>query len=166
MSLREIIVPLKSLLIDEKFLPAALAMVLKAKKSIYISTFKAEITIKPRGKKLMAFFLALALKAREGVDVQLLINKPANGKYIPISNNYAINWLQNNKIQVRCLPEKRICHSKIILVDKEIAILGSHNLSVRSCHNNFEVSFTLCHAPQIHELTDVFERIWENSQRA
>ena len=158
--------PLRNILVDEKFLPAALALVLSAKKSIYITTFKAELTTKPRGRKLMAFFWTLARKVREGVDVQLIINKPANGKHIPISNDYAINWLQSSGIKVRCLPGERICHSKIIIVDKEIAILGSHNLSVKSCHNNFEISVHICFAHQIHELTSTFERVWENSQKA
>ena len=157
--------PLRDILIDEKFLPAAIDLILKAKKSIYITTFKAEFTTKPRGRKLMAFFWTLARKVREGVDVQLITNKPANGKHIPISNGYAIDWLGSNGIKVKCLPDERICHSKILIVDKEIAIIGSHNLSIKSCHNNFEISFTIYFAPQIQELANIFERTWENSQK-
>jgi len=37
---------------DEQFLPRARDLVRGATQSIYISTFKAEITSKPRGQKL------------------------------------------------------------------------------------------------------------------
>jgi len=154
------------ILIDEQFLPKAINIVLNAQKSIDISTFKAEINSKPRGRKLLTFFYALLKQAKAGVEIRFLLNKTVPKGHIPISNNYAIAWMKNSKIKIRCLQNDRICHAKMIIVDNEKAIFGSHNLSVRSCHNNFEVSCCTTDYFSIAFLTKAFEAVWENSQTA
>ena len=153
------------ILIDEKFLPAAQELITSARRSICISTFKAEITSKPRGRKLYNFFTRLSVKAKSGVVIRFLISKPEQRGHIPIGNGYAISWLQKNGIKVRHLKDNRVCHGKILIVDDYIAILGSHNLSVKSCHNNFEVSYMFQTKFCINKLAEVFDRIWENSQK-
>jgi len=128
------------LLPDEKFLSAAQQLIENAEKKIWISTFKAEITTKPRGRKLHHFFDTLFEKAASGVDVRFMMNRPDGGKHVPISNEFAIRALLENKIKVRRLPHVRCCHAKLILTDYCGSILGSHNLSVKSCLGNFECS--------------------------
>jgi len=149
---------------DEKFLPAAADLVSKAKKRIYIATFKIEITNKPRGRKLYMFFLRLFVKVKEGVDVRVLTNRFTSGKHIPLTNAYAIKTLRDNGVKVRYLENDRICHGKIILVDDLAVILGSHNLSVMSCHNNFEISYMISHIEATNHFYWLYSRIWERSK--
>jgi len=154
-----------TLLIDEKFLPAAQSIIANAQKSIFISSFKVEITSKPRGRALRNFFDTLIWKAQKNVDVRFLINRITKKGGVPLSNFFAISYLPQHGIQVRCLTNERICHAKLLIVDGLIVIIGSHNLSVKSCHNNFEVSY-LFHdiytAGQLHRL---YENIWQNSRK-
>lgn len=156
----------KNILVDEQFLPAALDLILKAQKSIWIATFKAELTSKPRGRKLVKFFYTLQSKARKGIDIRFIINKTVSRGHIPLSNTYAINWLRNNGIKVHYLQDERVCHAKVLIVDSLTAISGSHNLSVKSCHNNFEVSYIIQGGAEVETLCTLFERMWENSRNA
>lgn len=155
---------LNILLIDEVFLPAAKALVSMARRSIYISTFKAEITSKPRGRKLSRFFDNICQQKMAGLDVRLLINTTTPRGSIPLSNSYAIAFLKKNRVAVRILPHERTCHAKLIIVDNWAVIFGSHNLSVKSCHNNFEVSYITHDKTVVAGLIDVYENVWNNAK--
>ncbi len=153
------------LLTNEQFLPAALTLLSAAKKSIFISTFKAELTTKPRGRRLVKFFELLFEKSRLGLDVRFLISKRESYGHIPLSNLFAVRELKKNKVQVRHLRHDRICHAKLIIVDNEITILGSHNLSVKSCHNNFEASLCIADPYIAGQLQGFYVVTWEDAKK-
>lgn len=144
------------LLVDQDFLPQATALIDTAKRRIDVSTFKAEITSKPRGRRLHIFFDTLFKKRESGVIINFLINWNKYRRVIPLTNLSVIRELKNHKINVRILPDGRCCHAKIIIVDQDKAIIGSHNLSVRSCHYNFEVSYLLYDPISVARLSGAF----------
>jgi len=146
------------ILIDEEYLPQAIALISSAQSRIDIATFKAEITSKPRGQRLRDFFRILCEKKSQGVQINFLISWNDERRIVPMANLYAIQELKKHKINVRILRDDRCCHAKIILVDRDRAIIGSHNLSVRSCHNNFEVSYLILDPANIARLAAVYER--------
>ena len=153
-----------SILIDEQFLPAAYELLERPQKLICISAFKAEIICRPRGRKLLNFFELVFEKSRLGVDVRFLINRVTKIGSVPLSNLSAIPEIMKHGIKVRCLRNDRCCHAKMILSDNYGAILGSHNLSVKSVSSNFEVSYLFKDEPTVRTLQGIFDRVWENSQ--
>ncbi len=153
------------LLLDEKFLPAAQNLISSAQHSIYISTFKAEMTTKPRGRHLLKLFDSIVEKSQLGLDVRFVLNNFTGSKSIPFTNLYAMQELKRQKVNVRCFPNDRICHAKIIIVDGTAVILGSHNLSVRSCHNNFEVSMYFHDKETVQRLASIFIKTFENAEK-
>jgi len=154
------------LLIDEQFLPAATELVKQACHHIYIATFKAEITAKPRGRQLKKFFDAVAEQSRLGVDTRLILNRVSKMGSVPITNLYVIKELPKQGIPIHCLPYNRISHAKLLIVDEFAAIVGSHNLSVKSCHSNFEVSCLTKDPYVVGQLRGIFEQMWENTKEA
>lgn len=144
-------------LVDNEFLPQAKALVESAQRSIDISTFKAEITTKPRGLALLHFFKTLLQKAKEGVRVRFLINWNNDRRSCPKTNLYVITELKKVGIKVKHLRNNRCCHAKTIIVDKKKLIIGSHNLSVKSCHNNFEISYVVSNPEEVSNLASTFE---------
>ncbi len=149
---------------DESFLQQATELIQQAQTSIYISTFKAEITTKRRGAKLKQFFDLLIQAALENVEVRLITNGGEHRGHIPDSNIYALRMLKFTKVKVRILPNSRVCHSKIILIDNKLAILGSHNLSVKSCHNNFEISCIISEPVALETLHSIYEEVWSTGK--
>ncbi|KKL79893.1 hypothetical protein LCGC14_2010230, partial [marine sediment metagenome] len=116
------------LLTDNEFLPQAKALVESAERSIDISTFKAEMTTKPRGIMLLHFFKTLLQKAKEGVRIRFLINWNQERRSCPKTNLFVITELKKVGIDIRHLKNNRCCHAKTIIVDKKKIIIGSHNL--------------------------------------
>jgi len=151
------------IILDNDFLPIARAAIETAKNKIYISTFKAQLTDKPRGKKLAEFFSILIQKAKDGIKIRLLINWHADRKSVPLTNLAVMRELKLHNIKVKHLPNNRCCHAKVIIIDGRKAILGSHNLSVRSCQSNFELSYLIPDPESIKELTSIFEHSWQGA---
>ena len=151
---------------DDFFLPVAEMLINQAQTSIFISSFKLELSPKPRGRKLVKFFDALSQRQKEGIDIRVLTNKQNEQGYVPASNGRVINYLKQNKIKVRHLLNQRLTHAKMILVDSHRALVGSHNLSIKSCHSNFEVSCFISDAESIKYLSTLYDHVWEKAKDA
>jgi phosphatidylserine/phosphatidylglycerophosphate/cardiolipin synthase-like enzyme len=154
------------ILLDEEFLPQAYALIISAKERIDIATFKAEITPKPRGLRLKQFFNLLYERKSQGIQVNFLINWNDTRRSVPLANITAIRELKQHGINVKILHGNRCCHAKILLVDRNRAIIGSHNLSVRSCHNNFEVSYLIEDPASTARLSATYDKILQEAQAA
>ena len=152
------------LLYDNEFLPQAIALIESAKSHIRISTFKAEISLKPAGIRLKRLFDLLAEKKDQGVQVDFLINKNDKKIGTPRTNFSVIKYLVNKKINIRTLRDNRCCHAKIIIADQERAIIGSHNLSIKSCFDNFETSFIVSDPANIARLCAIFNETWRTGK--
>jgi len=152
------------LLIDQDFLPQATSLIKMATSHICISTFKAEISIKPRGHRVHLFFDTLFAKRKEGIKVDFLLNWNSEHRAVPQCNMATLLELKKQKINIRILPNNRCCHAKIIMVDKSKAIVGSHNLSIASCTKNFEVSYLITNDVSIYRLASVFAHNLANSK--
>jgi len=152
------------LLTDNEFLPFATELVTNARHSIDISTFKAELTTKPRGKRLIKFFNTVIEKSRLGLQVRFLISKRESYGHIPLTNLYAVREMKANKVKVRHLRHSRTCHAKIIIVDNHFAIIGSHNLSIASCCKNFECSMYFNDIESVKHLVNVYQKTFDDAK--
>lgn len=153
-------------LVDEKFIGTVCSLVETAHKSIIISTFKAEISRKQEAIKLRRFYELLAEKAKAGIKVFFLLNWHDEQKAVPKTNMYAIKFLKENNVKVRYLKYNRCCHAKLIIIDEEVCVIGSHNLSLRSVNNNFEVSAILTGKENIMPAVEVFKKVWQDAKKA
>jgi len=151
------------LLIDQDFLPQATSLIKMATSHICISTFKAEISPQPRGRRIFAFFKTLYEKHKSGVKVDFLLNWNSQHRAVPTCNTLTLRELKAQGINIRTLPNNRCCHAKIILVDNAKAIVGSHNLSIASTRKNFETSYLITNKVSIYRLASVFKHNLENS---
>jgi phosphatidylserine/phosphatidylglycerophosphate/cardiolipin synthase-like enzyme len=149
---------------DNEFLPVAMSMLEQAKKEICIATFKLEINEQPRGRKLKEFFEKLISKVKEGLRVKILFNWHDDQRSVAKTNLYASRFLKDAGADVRFLKANRCCHAKIIIIDQERVLLGSHNLSIRSCCNNFELSYVIPDPESTKEVYSVFEHSFNDAK--
>jgi cardiolipin synthase A/B len=107
------------------------SMITSAKESVWIAS--------PYFVPDEDIFQALKVAALSGVDVRLLV--PQNpDKWIVwhASRSYFPDLLEAG---VRIFAYKRgFLHSKIVIIDKELASIGTSNMDMRSFHLNFEVN--------------------------
>lgn len=107
------------------------SMIVSAKKAIWITT--------PYFIPDEDFLTALKVAALSGIDVRLLVpSRPDKRIVFYASRSYFSDLLETG---VKIFEyEKGFLHSKIIIVDYELASIGTSNMDMRSFHLNFEVN--------------------------
>lgn len=92
---------------------------------------------------------ALAQAAHRGVEVRVVLDQGFEfGKNEPSNKNQATyDWLKAEGVPVLFDEMKRTTHAKLILIDEELAVVGSHNWTRSALFDNREASLLL-HDPQ------------------
>jgi phosphatidylserine/phosphatidylglycerophosphate/cardiolipin synthase-like enzyme len=120
-----------------------------AKNSIKIVVFDWRWYENDPGNPCQLFNNAIVRASRRGVAVRACVN----------SENIRTK-LVDNGIAVKIPVSSRLMHSKIIIIDENILILGSHNFSQSAFTQNFETSVILRDLPDISKLSMFFDSLW------
>jgi len=148
---------------DERFLPAVVQLIQPAQTTVMISTYKLEHTMRTRGDALRVIFEALVAAKQKGVNVKVLLNWNDLKRSVAKTNLYAMTWLSNQGIETRYLDNNRCCHAKMVIVDKNVIILGSHNLSCKSVMENLEASIQTDDKEIVEQAVKLFEAAWKSA---
>ncbi|WP_409304664.1 cardiolipin synthase [Peribacillus sp. SCS-155] len=123
------------------------SMITSAKESVYIASpyFIPDDDI----------FQALKIAALSGVDVRLLVPKNPDKRIVfHASRSYFPELLEAG---VRIFEYKNgFMHSKFVIVDNELASIGTSNMDMRSFHLNFEVNAFLYKTGSTQKLVNDF----------
>jgi cardiolipin synthase A/B len=100
-------------------------------------------------------FSALKIAALSGIDVRLLVpHKPDKRIVFHASRSYFPELLDAG---VRIYEyQKGFMHSKIVIVDNELASIGTSNMDMRSFHLNFEVNAFLYKTSSTQSLVEEY----------
>ncbi|MEH7094031.1 cardiolipin synthase [Neobacillus vireti] len=100
-------------------------------------------------------FSAIKVAALSGVDVRLLVpNRPDKRIVFHASRSYFPELLEAG---VKVYEYQRgFMHSKIVIVDNELASIGTSNMDMRSFHLNFEVNAFLFRTKSTEELVEEY----------
>lgn len=102
----------------------------------------------------------LLQKIHDGLKCRILLNKEGRGQNLMKINIEASEYLKQAGAVVKFGRTFPITHAKLWLIDDEISILGSHNLSGRSFTVNNEVSILVNNVAVNKEYLRYFETIW------
>ena len=106
---------------------------------------------------------ALQITAKSGVDVRILMPHIPDKKIIfAVSQSYFPSLIESGVKIYRYLPG--FIHSKAIVADDEIAILGSANLDFRSLYLHYESNCLLHKTSSVAEMSQEFLRCLEVSK--
>lgn len=105
---------------------------------------------------------ALRIAAQSGIEVGLLIPEKSDSTIAKYSMLSRLEKLLAVGIKVYLRPD--FSHSKMILVDNEIASIGSGNFDYRSFEHNFETNAILYDAGLTQQLYDEFKNTCSNSE--
>ncbi len=104
---------------------------------------------------------ALIIAARNGVDVTVIIPHRSNHLLADLARGTYLRELKQNGIRVLFHPV--MLHAKAVLMDQELAIVGSANIDIRSLLYNFEVGAFLYDKATIVRIKEWLEVIAEES---
>jgi len=152
------------LLEDDHYAGVAKKVIGFARRYVRVSQFKID-SAGIKGSGVVAGLLgALVKKRNEGVSVDVLLNciEPLRGCS---ANNASVAWwLQEHNISVRFLPRNRCQHSKVLLVDGEHGVVGSHNWGTNSLLRNRECSLYFTSAAVVSRLEQSFCRSFDEAR--
>jgi cardiolipin synthase len=120
-----------------------------------IQSAKREIKVYAQGLTDEPVVDALVKAAERGVEVQIITSGSQLGK----------KWAYLQKSGVHCALDKKLTiHAKVLIVDREKAMLGSINFTQASLDKNRELSVIVKEGELIGQLLAVFARDWQASQ--
>ncbi|MDO7906491.1 cardiolipin synthase [Paenibacillus sp. JX-17] len=125
------------------------SMITSARKSVWVAT--------PYFIPDEDILTALRMAALSGLDVRILF--PAKpDKWLPFlaSHSYFPSLLE---VGVKIYEyEKGFLHSKLLIIDGEVATIGTANMDMRSFHLNFEVNALMVQTDSVKVIAANFER--------
>jgi cardiolipin synthase len=101
---------------------------------------------------------ALSLAARRGVDVRVML--PTRSNHIPpdIVRGIPLRQIQTAGGLVLFYTPKML-HAKVVLMDDQVAVLGSANMDIRSLLLNYETAMFVYSADDIRAVQDYIEEL-------
>lgn len=109
-----------------------------------------------------AIIRAITSAAMRRVDVRLLIPRRGDSKIVDLAARSYVPDLLRARVKVYAY-EPRMIHAKTIVVDDELAVVGSANMDNRSFRLNFEVIAAVYDGAQNAALATAFERDLEHA---
>ncbi|QIL19454.1 cardiolipin synthase [Thermomonas sp. HDW16] len=112
-----------------------------------------------------AAMMALTSAALGGLDVRLLVPKQSDSKLVTFAARSYFDTLLAAGVKVYEYGP-RMLHTKALLVDDDLALIGSANFDHRSFRLNFEICLLFRDADVAADLAKLIEREFANAPRA
>lgn len=119
-------------IIGKEFHTKVIPKIDEAKKSIKIIVFDWRWYPNDPTNPVQLFNQSLVRASRRGVNVSAVCN-----------SDDIYNTLKSAGIAAKRYKGQRLLHSKMIIIDEEILIIGSHNYTASAMSHNLEVSISL-----------------------
>lgn len=117
---------------EKKVIP----LINNAKKNIDILMYDWRWYENEPANPIQQFNIAIVNASKRSVQIRVITNKDT-----------ILDILKSQKILAKVIKDHRTLHSKMILIDSEILIIGSHNLTKNAMTSNHELSI-ICTVPQ------------------
>jgi phosphatidylserine/phosphatidylglycerophosphate/cardiolipin synthase-like enzyme len=136
-------------IIGKNYPKQVIPLIENAKQSIKIVVFDWRWYGEDPANPCQLFNAAIVRARKRGVDIKACVNSNAIAKP-----------LKENDIDVKIPISKNLIHTKFIIIDDKILIMGSHNFSQAAFTTNFETSIIQDDPLEINEFILFFHSIW------
>jgi phosphatidylserine/phosphatidylglycerophosphate/cardiolipin synthase-like enzyme len=92
-------------------------------------------------------------KAKEGIDIRIVTDEYLTEKPV-------LTYLKNNGVNIKYDSKERTTHSKLIIIDGKIVIVGSTNWSYYSLERNREANVVVYSEGLAKKFETYFNQIW------
>lgn len=105
---------------------------------------------------------AIIERARQRLPIRIRLNHESKDHYLTKENTRTADALRRYPLEIKFDGTQTMSHLKMILIDEEIAIIGSHNLTERSVSMNNEASVAIFGKEAVLPFVEYFKYLWEN----
>ena len=124
-------------------------LIKSAKKSIDIIVFDWRWYPQDPGASCQLFNQAIVQSARKKVKIRVIAN-----------NDQVINILKSEGCEAKRLRSSKLVHCKLIIIDDNIVIVGSHNITQSAFQMNLELSVILHEGESKESFVNFFNNLW------
>ena len=105
---------------------------------------------------------SLILAAHRGVDVRVILPKVSNQKLADIARGTYLREMQNAGVRIHLFAAGMV-HAKVVVIDDDLAIVGSANMDMRSLFLNYEVAMLQYSRPEVDATSQWVTRLMEQT---
>jgi len=138
-------------IIGKQFPQKVIPLIENAKQSIKIVVFDWRWYPNDPANPVQLFNQALIRAKRRGVDVKVITNVA-----------YVRDILRSNQIDAKKPSTTKLIHSKMIIIDDKILIIGSHNYTQSAFTMNHEASIMIEGEGQLLDFIEYFYNLFKN----
>ena len=117
----------------------------------FFNARKSILAVSPYFVPDPTLLMSLTLAARRGVAVDLLLPRKSNHRLADIARHRALRELTMAGARVWFFPA--MMHAKAVVIDEEVAFVGSANLDQRSLFLNYEMMIAFYEANDVHRFS-------------
>lgn len=140
-----------TVIIAGDFLKKVMPYIKNSKKSIDIIVFDWRWYANEPSKECQQFNQAIVQSARRGVQIRAVVNSDA-----------VAAPLRSAGVSVKKHLSAHLLHAKIMIIDDQIIITGSHNYTQSAMSANYELSVILEDVENINDFKTFFQNIWSS----
>lgn len=139
-------------IIGKQFPQKVIPLIDKARNSIDVIVFDWRWYPQDPGASVQLFNQAIVRAVRRGVKVRV------------IANNADIVYILNELgCQAKKLASKNLVHAKMMLIDFETVVVGSHNYTQSAFQMNYELSVILEKPENLADYSDFFNNLYNSN---
>ncbi len=144
---------------DRGYFPRVHEALTNAKKSIHIAAFELKYYDNYHESLQNQIIADLIDAQKRGVDVRIVLDEYADTD--PNTNGY--EYVKKNGIKIKYDSNKTTTHSKLVVIDGKIVILGSTNFSYYALEKNNEVDVMIFSEKTAEYFERYFQRLWDDT---
>lgn len=134
-------------IIGSNFPKITIPLIQHAKKEIKILIYDWIWYKQDPGSTIQKFNLEIIQKAKQGTSIKAILR-----------NERTAEILNQNRVKAQVRNFHRMIHTKMILIDDDITIIGSHNYTKRAFELNQECSIVV----QDEKINEIFKKYFNN----
>lgn len=132
----------------------------QARHSVDVMMFQW-VWYKGRGKlRVQQFNRGVVGCLKRGVKFRVVLDRNTHGQAVTKQNLNTADILRDHGAKVKFGPKFPCMHAKIFIIDDNIVVLGSHNLSDRATSMNEETSVLIYSRKVAMEYKRYFDSVW------
>ncbi len=136
-------------IIAQQYPKVVIPLIQNVKQSIKIIIFDWRWYPMRLGSTVSTFNQAIIEAQKRGVDVMALV-----------SSEQVLTRLKSHGIQAKMVYSKKMLHTKLMLLDDKIVVLGSHNYTQNAFALNHECSVAFSLETSDNEFVKYFSSLW------
>jgi len=138
-------------IIGRQFPKTVIPLIESAKKTIDIIVFDWRWYPQDPGAAVQLFNQSIVRAVRRGVKVRAIAN-----------SNEIVKTLKSVGVEAKRLISVNLVHAKLMIIDSEKIIIGSHNYTQSAFQMNYEISVVLDKPENISDFFSFFNSLWQS----